>query len=362
MGPTGMDSSRAMPMLVRLVLLGIIAAMPMQASALEAERPGQESFLTRAIFAEGRIWVLSDAGDLSSIAEGQDARSVEALPEKALDLCVRDGHPVVVTGAKDGSEWTLRQRSDGVWSTAATIQTDGDGLLALDCAASGITLLTTRRLIELDGKGKRQSAVTLSGTLGRGISSTYGTSDQFFVGFNGGEWGGGLRRIDRRSGNITIVEAKSSGDLCAGPLNTACDPVNGISADPWKPDCVVAAIGLIHFDPHGRLVEVCGDQVQRLYFKPFGKTGSANRYKDDEPFRTVAFFGLTREGDTLWAAGIDGIYGIGPGGATQLIPLPRLKDIGGISVSFDLPRFVLVLTNINRRRSISGAVPLLVPR
>jgi hypothetical protein len=31
-------------------------------------------------------------------------------------------------------------------------------------------------------------------------------------------------------------------------------------------------------------------------------------------------------------------------------------------VSFDVPHFVLVLTNVNQRRSISGAVPLLVPR
>jgi hypothetical protein len=37
-------------------------------------------------------------------------------------------------------------------------------------------------------------------------------------------------------------------------------------------------------------------------------------------------------------------------------------DIGGIKISFDLPRFVLVLTNINQRRCVSGAVPLLAPR
>jgi hypothetical protein len=175
-------------------------------------------------------------------------------------------------------------------------------------------------------------------------------------------WGGGLRRIDRRSGNITVIERNSTGELCGGPLNTSCDPVNGITAEPWKPDCIVAVVGLVYFKPHGRLVEVCGDRVQRLYYKPFGDIRSAVRSKDDEPFSTVAFLGLTREGDTVWAVGIDGIYGIEAGGMAHFVPLPHFKDIGGVSISFELPHFVLVLTNVNQRRSISGAVPLLVPR
>jgi len=67
-----------------------------------------------------------------------------------------------------------------------------------------------------------------------------------------------------------------------------------------------------------RVVEVCGDQVQRLYYKEYGENRPDGRRKDDEPFSTVAFFGLTREGDTLWAMGIDGIYSIGPDGTTHI--------------------------------------------
>ena len=51
-----------MSMLVRLLLFAVVAGMPALASALEPERSGQESFLTRAVFAEGRLWILSDAG------------------------------------------------------------------------------------------------------------------------------------------------------------------------------------------------------------------------------------------------------------------------------------------------------------
>src|SRR5258708_5558631 len=82
----------------------------------------------------------------------------------------------------------------------------------------------------------------------------------------------------------------------------------------------------------------------------------------DEPFETVAFFGLASEGGELWAAGIDGIYRINSNGVTQFAPLPKFKSIGGVDVSFDLPHFVVVLTSIAARRSVSIAMPMIVPR
>jgi hypothetical protein len=352
--------ARPLSTLASLLFLGIATALPAPATAIEPERPGQEAFLTRAVFADGRLWTLSDAGTLSSVAEGQDTRVVETLPEKAFDLCVLDRHPMVITGAYS-SEWRLRQRAEGAWSVVAAIQTEGDLLLAMDCAANRVTLLTTRRLIDLDRN--RQNTVMLSEMPNRGsVSMPYGTPDHFFVGFNAGEWGGGLRRIDRHSGKVTVIEHNATGELCGGPLNTSCDPVTGIVSVPWKPGCIAAAVGLVHWRSRGRVVEVCGDQVKRLYYKSYGDNPSGGSTKDDEPFSTVAFFGLTRDADTLWAIGIDGIYSIGPDGTAKVIPLPRFKEIGGINVSFDLPEFVLVLTNVNQRRSISGAMPIVVPR
>jgi hypothetical protein len=46
--------------------------------------------------------------------------------------------------------------------------------------------------------------------------------------------GGGLRRIDRRSGEITVVGQNSTGELCGGQLNTGGDPVNGVAAEPCE--------------------------------------------------------------------------------------------------------------------------------
>lgn len=348
-------------MMARLLLLGMVALLPARAFALEPERSGQEAFLTRAVFAQGRVWLLSDAGTLSSVTEGQAERVVEALPEKAAGLCVLDGRPTVVTLSDDGSTWTLRQRSDMAWTVMTTIPSEGDGLLTIECASGEVTLLSTRRLIGFTDKAQR--AVALSGKLNQGrVTSIYGTSDQVFVGISAGEWGGGLRRIDRRSGAITVVERNATGELCGGPLNTECDPVNGITADPWKPDCIIAGVGLLHLSPIGRLVEICGDKVELLYERSVRDDRSPSRSGNSERFGKVAFFGLARQDGDLWAVGIDGLHVIGASGVSRIIPLPDFRDFGGIRISFDVPQFVLVLTDVNQRRSVSGAVPILVPR
>src|SRR6185295_5454288 len=116
----------------------------------------------------------------------------------------------------------------------------------------------------------------------------------------------------------TVIERNASGELCGGPLNTGCDPVNGIVTAPWKPTCVVAAIGLVHFESSGRLVEICGDTVRRLFFRPLARGAPRqNTSTDDEKdSATVAFFGLTRVGEEVWAVGIDGLYRMDAKGKT----------------------------------------------
>jgi len=357
-----------------LVLLGCTAVTP--GPSVGRRRPGQENFLIRAAFAGGRLWLLSDAGDLMSIADGADERVVSRLPEPVLDICARNGAVEAITCAPfDCAGWTLRRYENDWWSRNALVPTDGDHLVAVDCSPGTTTLLTTRRLVEVTSAG--QKSVRLSEELKRrGVSSALVTADQVFLGLNLGEWGGGLRRIDRRTGKVTVVEKNASGELCGGPLNTDCDPVNGIAIVPWKPSCVAAAIGLVHFSPHGRIVEICGDDVRRLYFKAHesppirGLRSSPNREEEEqaelkrtgEPRETVAFFGLARVKDELWASGIDGLYRVAGEQAVTTEPLPRFKAIGNVSVGYDLPGAILVLTAVNRRLSISGNVPLLVPR
>jgi hypothetical protein len=339
-----------------LVLLTAVSAdaFPLQPIA------GQESFFTRATFADGRLWLLTDAGELSSIARESAEQRAERMPDPVFDLCAQDGHPVVATGKRlSAPEWTLRQYGGSAWSATKIIPTQGDDLVAMECDAGGITLLTTHRVVVVEQNGK-QSAIVLSDSLDEvAVTSMHTVGDQIFVGINRGEWGGGLRRIDRRSGQITTIERK--GPSCYGPLNSECDPVNGIASEPWKPGCIAVAIGLVHFEPHGRVVEVCGNEVKPLYYAPYGEAGRRDHAKyGGEPWSTVAFFGLVTQGDALYAAGIDGVYRIEKNGTARVTPLPHFNKIGSAYVSFDLPHLILVLTDVNQRRSISGSTPLLV--
>src|SRR6185436_2899976 len=99
------------PLMNRIALLVALLVAPsvLRASAVEPERAGQESSLIRAVFAEERLWVLSDAGQLFRITEGKDVPLEERLPEPALDLCLLGGRPAVVTCKRQGCvEWTLR--------------------------------------------------------------------------------------------------------------------------------------------------------------------------------------------------------------------------------------------------------------
>jgi hypothetical protein len=362
-------SCKGAPMFVRFVItlalaLAAATAAGRPAHALEPVRPGQDTFIRSAVYADGRLWLLTDAGALSTIAEGGDTRTDVPLPEPALDLWRQDGRAAVVTCPReDCKAWTVRERSAGAWKDIAAIPAEGDSFIAIRPDGAGLVLLTSRRIIEIASGEQRVTMLAPGGRM-RGLPVVHVTPAYIFLGFNAGEWGGGMQRIVRKSGAGMVIERNESGELCGGPLNTKCDPVNGIATVPWKPDCIAAAVGLVHFSPSGRIIEVCGDEIRRLYVKPFGQQPPDNELTQryGEPYSSVAFFGLVQSGDKRLAVGIDGIYETGADGNVQISPLPAFKPAGGISVSFELPGAVLVHTNINRRLSISGSVPLLVPR
>lgn len=349
--------------LSKFVLLAMLFSIVLghRASGLEPVRHDQRAFLSRAIYADNRLWVLSDAGELSTLSAEKPAAAPEPLAAPALDLCLLDGRPAVVTcESSECTKWTLQQWTAGTWSKTSEVQAAGDRLVALTCASDNVALLTNRRLVEVSRKDT--SPVMLSAELQKGlVASIHNTRDFVFVGINAGEWGGGLRRIDRRSGKVTTIERIDKGHPWGGPLNSNLDPVNGIASIPWKPDCIALAVGLVHFVPHGRIVEVCDQSVETLYSKPLANPPAAEENNLDLS-GTVAFFGLASASNALFAVGIDGIYRIESGGRVPVTPLPAFKKFGEVHANFDFQDMVLVLTGINQRRSISGHVPMLVLR
>lgn len=348
-------------MQIRRLLAAICAffAVIQSALALEPERPGQENFLTRAAYADGRLWILSDAGVLSSLVEGERAWVRATLGDPVLDVCrTLDGKLLALTQKReDNSQWTLHRWQAGTWDVEADIPANNDHLLALDCAGNPM-LLATRRFIDIGGK---TIEISWTGKRLRGrITSVLRVPGGLLIGANAGEWGGGLFRLDQTTGAIASVERNTSGELCGGPLNYDCDPVNALAALPWKTECAAAAIGLVHRREHGRIVEVCGNRVENLYYS--AEPEAIAMSGGDEPFETVAFFALASSADAIWAVGSSELHRIDADGGATVTAMPDFEKIGNIEVSFALPDVILVLTDVNQRKSLSSSTPILVPR
>jgi hypothetical protein len=316
----------------------------------------------RAVFANDRLWLLHLDGSLVSLDPDSAKPEAVASTGKVIEICKSANILTAFVGDSRGA-WTLQQYSSDRWVVGTKFPTDGDTLVAVDCGGEGvITLVTNRRLLKVQSGTVHALKLTqeLQPPLINGTALM--TRDAVWVGFNSGEWGGGLRRIDRIDGQVTNIERNQSGELCGGPLNTSCDPINGIAVSPWKPACVVAAAGLVHIGAHGRIVEVCGKDVRRLYFKPLGPQPPRGTLDDGEPSKTVAFFGLAHDDHALWAIGIDGLYRFTGPQSPEFRPLPKFENKGGYWVSFDVPGIALVMTGVNQRASMSGAVPIMAVR
>lgn len=340
--------------------------LSMYEPSMERVRPGQEDSIKRAAFAGDRLWLLSDAGELWTVRQTVSGAKRIELPKPVFDLCIQNDGPVIVTGERGAAQtWTLRRWKDAEWTIVGAVKSNGDGLVAVQCAADRLILVTTRRIIELHGT--QETDLNLSRRIPAQMPNAILTTPTYiFVGLNAGEWGGGLQRVDRRTGEVTVPQRNTSGDLCGGPLNPECDPVTGVVPSAEKSGCVVAVVGLSHMRVRGRIIEVCGDRVERLYVGPcpydLSKDQLARNGRDDGILCSEAFSGVMQKGDALVAVSASGVSIIDKTGVAVRTPLPKLTDYGPFAVSFDSPDVVLVSSSANQRRSLSGDVPLLVAR
>lgn len=315
-----------------------------------------------AAFADGRLWAQTYTGELVALAPEANAPETIATPGKVVGLCKLEGGIAIAASDQDGQGWTISLRVADSWQKRASISGHGDTFVAFTCSGEQAAMVTSKRLVEIE---KRTTRVTnLSEAIKPGLVSVTALGDDaaIWLGFNAGEWGGGLTRIARADGRVDRIESNHSGDLCGGPLNGECDPVHAIMPSPWNPICIVAAIRPQHMMSHGRIVEVCGKTVRRVYFKPLPPQPPHGTSDDGEPSRTVAFYGLARSGSALWSVGSDGLYRFSGDGPPTFQPMPAFRRIGGFHVSFANPEVALILTDVNMQAALSGAVPIMAVR
>jgi hypothetical protein len=209
----------------------------------------------------------------------------------------------------------------------------------------------TWRVVEL--KGKLRSGVQVSAASLQGGSSIY-------VGFDVGEWGGGLQRVDLKTGAVTDIERRDTKNACDGPLNRECDPVTGVIPDPQSKDCVLTSIGLVHLGmSNGRMLRVCGSQVTQVseILLPDRENGT-NKWG-----RTEAFYGIapSLEGG-FWGITYRSLHQFDAAGKQEReYALPNLESVSGIRLSRALPGVIVLQTDVNWAVSTSGYTPLVVP-
>lgn len=237
-----------------------------------------------------------------------------------------------------------------------------DQPIALVNSAGSPLVLSVKSIRTFSGAKHELRQIKLKGKLRGGFQQTAdspSSGDSVYVGFNTGEWGGGLQRVDLRTGVVSNIERRDTKELCVGPLNSSCDPVTGVIPDPQNKDCILAAVGLVHMLSHGRILRVCGKDASLVFEKAYSVDGFDGHKLD----MTEAVFGLVPAADgTFWAITSEALYRFRADGTKQdEYPLPELKPVSAIYLSRALPGVIVVRTDANWAVSLSGYTPLLIP-
>jgi hypothetical protein len=301
--------------------------------------------LIRAIHADDSLWLLDDSGWLRRLPDTAKSTLDVETPGHVFDLCRVDGKPVIAS--HDGDQIKVhRLGSDTQRLIGSVTVTGGEMGIGLACRGKAPVLLTNRRVTVL-GKAPQQ----LRGELPHGFRHVlYRDGPSLLVGSNQGEWGGGLARISLASGEVEAIDGVDA-------------PVQDIAAAPNKPECVVVAIGLVHFFPSGRLTELCGNRARRLFAAPYKLLPVSRPTKPgSDPYPGVAFFALAPVKGGLLAIGIDGARRITAEGADEPEPLPQAIERGGEHIVEASSEYWLVMSGINGRGSVGGGMPIVVPR
>ncbi len=311
-------------------------------------RPGRSEpdQIRRAVHADGNIWVLA-GGEVWVV--DQAAATARRTGMTAYDICTNRGALIAVTQDphRAGRLVVARRTSEG-WTTIASLDPRGAGLVALECS-SVVRLLTSDRLMTL---GSAPKEIALSSRIPAWPNNAIlATADHLLVGINAGEWGGAIWRIDPDTGLVEqLGRTKANAAPCAAPLEIACSPVNGFVAHPWRKGCSIAAVGSIR-DAEGGLLEICGTFVHPLTAPITSRAAGGGN---------VAYFGLAATKRGVLANTVAGLRNLQADGALSPEEQPRFANDGPFQVSRQ-EGFVLVRAASDQRFHPGGSNALLVP-
>lgn len=179
-----------------------------------------------------RLYVTCRMGPKKVLEPGDAEGAIEWWLSPHIDL--------VRKLVKDQKDW----RDDDFESPLA-LMSDGDTLF----------VLTDQRLLSIK-RGTRDWRETKIRNLPKYVQSEHYVSlalgnGAIWYGDDEGEFGGNLMRIDEKTGEIHPV--------------ADVENVTGMVRDPSHTDCILVAVGLVHFVGDGAILRMCGDQAETVY-------------------------------------------------------------------------------------------------
>lgn len=314
------------------------------------------------------LWVLATPGTLYELDLRKDTTEVAFPGVHVFDILEGpDGGVLALTaGSPESTKLVLREKHRGGWRKVTRLRRGNtEALLGLAQGPEGLLVLTARRVYLRTGHGWQRTELSQPlDDLANGAYRSLATdsSGGLYVGVNEGEFGGGLFLVDVETGAVKKLESRETKDLCAGPLNSECNPVTGIIRDPFDPGCVLASIGILHMGmEEGRVLQVCGEQVKVALAHPApidDETAAGYRRRGVE-LPTEAIFGLAAGNHRYWAVTPHAVYAVTSDQPEHRYELPEARKTKSLFLATDTPGVVLVWTTLNWQFSVSGWTPLL---
>lgn len=326
---------------MRWILLSLVFFWVLASHADAAPRAWRDEDLGQAII-EGvadaeNIWLRGSTGKVVRFVRSTGDRVVVA--ENVIDLLRDNDHLWALARRGETDSYYVTDLLDP--ESAAAIRSDrrqGDTYLHSGEDAEGQVLglaiwpgldrpviVSQRGVVPLaSGESRQRFAASLSG---------YGhltavDKQTLYVGYNRGEWGGGLRRVDLQNGAISFV-TKNAERPCEGVLNPACAPIVGLFPDRQTPGCLIVGSGISHLgSSRGEVYRVCASTIEAVFSTPTPAVGD-RWMMGPQPWPLDGLFEVSNG----WVGTSRDRYFRSYGTRVEERPMPTFREWAGLQIS-----------------------------
>jgi hypothetical protein len=328
---------RSILLAVLVVLLSTGGAWSRQTAAGErsSRRTWVDSDLGQAVI-EGvatpqHLWLRGLSGNIVRFDRRTSERSVVA--ESVVDI-LADGPHLWALITLNENESVIRDLR-GPDQAGRRVYFDGAPIALFATDVGPGVLTTTKALVPAEEGWSRR---LLAGTLQRPAHVSDRRGDALFVGYNMGEWGGGLRRVDLTTGALSFVH-QPDGEFCNRRLNPECSPIVGIVSDPGREGCILVGASLAHLSGrYGEVLRVCGDEITQVFQAPLPVVPGSIEFA---PGRSWPFDSLVAT-STGWIAVGQDRFARSSGGLVRMGDIPPLRPWAGLRVTDQVDDVVFV--------------------